>query len=98
MADPLNRPADFDHCLVDSQDIQAARAIDASLKRARIPVFSPKPSQLWIRLSDRAAAEPIAAEIFARRARAKSLPRQKTEPDIDIPDRSFGYLDSGWGE
>lgn len=88
--DPLTAvPEAFDYQLTVTADHAAARAIVTALVRLDIDVFQGNDGNvlnrqltLHIRGADREAAAPVAAEIFARRQKVKTLlPKKKPEPD-----------------
>jgi len=77
-------PVEFDTLLAQTDDHAAAKAIEVALHRENIPVFSAgdgnivaRQIDLYIRAADHERASKIAAQIFARRKKLKSLPRQK---------------------
>lgn len=83
-------PAEFDHCLTRSDDHGGVAAIEAALRARRIPCFradgggyAKRQIALHIRGQDAAAAGPIAAQIFARRQKLRSFPRQQVRRDED---------------
>lgn len=87
-------PAEFDCQLTTTTDHAAARAIMTALEKLNIDVFQASDGDvarrhlsLHVRESDRVAAAPVAAEIFARRQKVKTLlPKKPT--DIEVP---FSY-------
>jgi hypothetical protein len=92
-------PIEFDAVLTRTQDHGAAQAIESQLKRTRIEVFRSEegdPANRWVELhvhaSDFQRASQIASQIFARRRRLNSFPRQVVEPP-----RMPGEPDGGSG-
>ena len=83
---PVAVPAEFDVLLTRTHDVAAGRAIEAALRRARIDAFAAERGEgvaleLYVRERDRPWAAEVAARIFARRRKLKSIP-QPTEPPI----------------
>ena len=77
-------PVEFDAAVTRTEDHAAARVIEDELTRQQIPVFRAEEDAaarrevvLYVRGADRGRAEAIAAEIFVRRKRLRSLPRQE---------------------
>jgi len=77
-------PVEFDTLLTRTDDHAAARAIENELQRLGIPLFrseAGEPAQrsieIHIHAADFETAGPVAAEIFVRRKKIKSIPRPK---------------------
>ncbi|CAN5445666.1 hypothetical protein BH09PLA1_BH09PLA1_21730 [soil metagenome] len=92
-------PIDFDTVLTRTQDHGAVRAVENQLKRGGIEAFRSEegdPANRWVELHVRASdyekASQIAGEIFARRQKLNSFPRQVVEPP-----RMPGEPDGGSG-
>src|SRR4051812_45917806 len=87
---PVAVPAEFDALLTRTHDLAAGRAIEAALRRARIDAFTAERGEgvaveLYVRKLDQPRAGEVAARIFARRRKLKSIP---PPPDLLLPPRS----------
>lgn len=94
--DPIDRPpapraaipVEFDTLLTRTDDHAAARAIENELRRLGIPFFRSEDGnpakrnvEIHVHTTDFERAGPVAAQIFVRRKKVKSIPRPKPIDD-----------------
>jgi hypothetical protein len=88
---PVAVPAEFDVLLTRTHDVAAGRAVEAALRRARIDVFAADRGEgvaleLYVREPDQPWAAQVAASVFARRRKLKSIPMPMEPPIIPRSD------------
>jgi hypothetical protein len=83
-------PVEFDMLLIRTEDHAAVSAIEKALARKRIACFggeegsaARRETALYVRPADRDRAFEVAGEIFARRHKFRSYPRQQAPPDSE---------------
>jgi hypothetical protein len=92
-------PVEFDTLLTRTEDHAAVRAIENELGRAGIELFrsesgdpAKRSVELHVRAADFERAGPIAAEVFVRRKKIKSIPRPKP-----VEETTFSARGPYWG-